>query len=166
MTDELLLLPWQGAPRCGVGLRGHPKGWGLLVLQMLANLCILFQPTVKIKCSWKAIAKFTVSPGKVVSPCEIWEVKGLCGKKKSLAALNEATEGLVSLGAISQHFCLVPVQCFFLSLDPWAHLGAGRCKCLALPTFQCQQDALCRVYLLMGCFHLPKSYCAVRMTEL
>lgn len=93
---------------------------------------------------------------KVVCPCKIWEVKGLCGEKKSLAALSIAAEGFVSPGAILQHVCLVPARCFLLSLDPWAHLGAGNCKCFALPTFQCQQDALCGVYLLMSWFCLPK----------
>lgn len=145
-----------------VSTSGPPKGWalglllgwGLLVLQMLANLWIFCHPTVETLL--EGSCQIHSSCWKVVRPCEIWEVKGLCGEKKSLAVLNVATEGLVSLGAISQHVCLVPERCFLLSLDPWAHLGSGNCKCFALPTFQCQQDALHRVYLLMGYFYLPK----------
>lgn len=55
-----------------VSISGPPKGWtlglllgwGLLVLQVLANIWIFFCPTVEIKCSWGVIAKFTVAAGR------------------------------------------------------------------------------------------------------
>lgn len=46
--------------------------------------------------------------------------------------------------------------CLLLLLNPWSHLQAGNCKSFALPAFQCQQDVLHRVYLLMGWVYLPK----------
>jgi len=55
-----------------VSISGPPKGralglllgWGLLVLQMLENLWILFHLVVAIQRSWKAIAKLTVAAGR------------------------------------------------------------------------------------------------------
>lgn len=81
-------------------------GWGLLVLQMLANLWILFHLTGN-KTLLEGNCQIHSSCWKVVCPCEIWEVKGLCGEKKSLAAWNVVTEGLMSLGAILQHVAML-----------------------------------------------------------
>lgn len=168
MTDELLLLPQQGVPRCGVGLHGlhlwSSKGLGFGFAAGLGVTCFtgagkhldFLLPHCGNKMLLGGNRQIHSGCWKVVCPCEIWEVKGLCGEKRSLAVLNIAAEGLVFLGAVSQHICLVPVRCFLLSFDPWAHFGARNCKRFALPTFQCQQDALCSVYLLIGCFYLPE----------
>lgn len=120
MTDELLLLLRQGAPGCGVGLRGlhlrSSKGLDFGIAAGLGVTCFTdvgkpldsLSPHCGNETLLESNCQIHNSCWKVVCPCEIWEAKGLCGEKKSLPPVNIAAEGLVSLGAVLQHVCLVP----------------------------------------------------------
>ena len=114
-------------PRCGVELRGlhrlSSRGLGFGFAAELGVTCFTdvgkpldsLSPHCGNKMLLEGNCQIHSSSWKVVCPCEIWEVKGLCGEKKSLAALNVAAEGLMSLGAISQHVSCSSVMLSFVT---------------------------------------------------
>lgn len=87
---------------------------------------------------------------------------------RSLAALNVSAKALeCPLVLAHSRSALQQRSAFFCHSIPeltWA----GNCKTFALLTFRCQQDPPHRVYLLMGCFYLPRSMlcCQNDMKEL
>lgn len=130
MTDELLLLPQQGVPGCGVRMHGlylwSSKGSGFGFAAGLAVSCftdvskpmdslsspcrnkMLLEDNCQVHCSY----------WKVGRPCEVRGMKGLWGGKKSLAALTITAEGLMSPGANQQQVRLVPHDACFCHLIP------------------------------------------------
>lgn len=166
MSDELFLLSQQGVPRCGVRMHGlhlrSSKGSGLGFAAGLAVTCFTdagksLDP-LSSHCGNKVLLEGNClihsSYWKVGCPQEVRGMKGLCGGKESLA-LTITAEGLIPWGRLAAGLPC-STRCLLLSLDPGSHLQAGNCKSFALPTFQCQQDVLHRVYLLMGWVYLPK----------